>query len=339
MSSFRRSTHFWSEEETDFLLQTLKEMNIDRYKDGRKNRNSLIFRKVCAKHKQAGFVRSCDQVKHRWKTLKSIYYKAKKLNQTSSNAAFKHFDTMEDIFGHRPLVMSNQAEVDIDFKVGPPLSESKCFIFEDGKCDDDDDDNGVDDVEGGIQEIQSVKTENEPLILTQPSNESSASTESPTSTQPSISIESNTCTQPSTSRQPPVQGMLKRKRPCCTALHVQYQDFLERMQLSQNIWLERQLEQSYAREERLISRVLAEHTHSMETLVNQLFAGLRSLLPQPPPNIQSNPQPTYTPPDILNTYPHVNPDEHWPPACSIKSSIPPLPEDHLNNQITETVNQ
>ncbi|XP_051514560.1 uncharacterized protein LOC127418165 [Myxocyprinus asiaticus] len=336
MSSFRRSTHFWSEEETDFLLQTLKEMNIDRYKDGRKNRNSLIFRKVCAKHKQAGFVRSCDQVKHRWKTLKSIYYKAKKLNQTSSNAAFKHFDTMEDIFGHRPLAISNQAEVNIDFKVGSPLSESKCFIFEDGECDDD---NEMDDVEGGFQEIQSVKIENEPLILTQPSNESSTSTESSTFTQPSISKENSTCTQPSTSRQPPVQGMLRSRRPCCTALHVQYQDFLEKIQHSQNMWLERQLEQNHVREERLISRVLAEHTRSMEALVNQLFAGLRSLLPQPPPNIQSNPQPMHTPPEILNTYPHVNPDEHWPPAHNPKSSIPPRPEDHLNDQISGTVNQ
>lgn len=137
MSSNRRSTHFWSEEETDFLLQTLKEMNIDRYRDGRKHRNSLIFRKVCARHKEAGFARSCDQVKHRWKTLKSIYYKAKKQNTSSSNAAFKHFDTMEEIFGHRPLVvMANQTEVEIDLKDESPLSDSKCFTFEDGECDD-----------------------------------------------------------------------------------------------------------------------------------------------------------------------------------------------------------
>lgn len=85
------------------LLQTLKQMNIDRYTDGRKHRNSLIFRKVCARHREAGFARSCDQVKHRWKTLKSIYYKAKK--QSSSSSSFRHFDTMEEIFGYRPLVL------------------------------------------------------------------------------------------------------------------------------------------------------------------------------------------------------------------------------------------
>ncbi|KAI2657353.1 Zinc finger and SCAN domain-containing protein 20 [Labeo rohita] len=280
MSSSRRSTHFWSEEETDFLLQTLKEMNIDRYRDGRKHRNSLIFRKVCARHKEAGFARSCDQVKHRWKTLKSIYYKAKKQNNGSSNAAFKHFDTMEEIFGHRPLVvMTNQSGADIDLKDGSPLSDSKCFTFEDAEdaedAEDDDADNGVDDVEGGIQEIQSVKTENEPLILTQASHESS------------------------TTRSVVLSGVLKRRRPCCAALHSQYQGFLERLQQSQNAWLERQLEQSHVREERLIARVLAEHTRSMEALVNQLFAGLRSLLP--PSHPSADPQTTHTALDVLST--------------------------------------
>lgn len=306
MSSNRRSTHFWTEEETDFLLQSLKEMHIDRYRDGRKHRNSLIFRKVCARHKEAGFRRSCDQVKHRWKTLKSIYYKAKKQNTSSSNNAFKHFDTMEEIFGHRPLVaVTNQTGVDVDFKDGSPLSDSKCFTFEDGECDDgDDDDNGVEDMEGGIQEVQSVKTENEPLVLTQASQESSTSTESSTPTQPFTSTDSMTSSQPSSSQQPPAQGMFRRRRTCCTALHTQYQDFLERMQQTQNMWLERQWEQNHAREERLIARVLAEHTRSMEALVNQLFAGLRSLLPQSQsqsqyqsqPNMQSNPQT-----DILDT--------------------------------------
>jgi len=87
------------------------------------------------------------QVKHRWKTLKSIYYKAKKQNPSNSNSAFKHFDTMEEIFGHRPLVVVTNQTGDIDFKDGSPLSDSKCFTFEDGEDDDDDDDGDGDDGE------------------------------------------------------------------------------------------------------------------------------------------------------------------------------------------------
>ncbi|XP_065109910.2 uncharacterized protein [Paramisgurnus dabryanus] len=292
MSNNRTIRHFWNEKETDFLLQTLKEMNIDRYKDGRKNRNSLIFRKVCAKHKAAGYRRSCDQVKHRWKTLKSIYYKAKRQNVTSSDA-FKHFDTMEEIFGHRPLVVSKQTRADIDSKDESPLSESKSFTFEGDECDEEND------VESGNQEIQTLKIENDPLSLTQPSLENIDPVESSASTQPSISIEITNCTQPSTSQQTPVQDVFKCKSPCCTSLHAQYQSFIERMQQTQNLWLERQQEQSHAREERLIARVLAEHTRSMEALVNQLFAGLRSLLPHS--NLQASPTPMPTPPDIFNT--------------------------------------
>lgn len=125
-------------------------------------------------------------------------------------------------------------------------------------------------------------------------------------------------------------GMFRRRRACCTALHTQYQDFLERIQQTQNTWLERQLEQSHAREERLIARVLAEHTRSMEALVNQLFAGLRSLLPQSHPNLQSNPQL-----DILDTHPA----EHWQPAHQPTSSMTSRPEDDSNGPTSETLNQ
>lgn len=65
-------------------------------------------------------------------------------------------------------------------------------------------------MEGGIQEVQSVKTENEPLILAQPSHESSTSTESSTPNQPFTSTDSITSTQPSTSQQPPAQGLISR---------------------------------------------------------------------------------------------------------------------------------
>ncbi|XP_043114026.1 uncharacterized protein LOC122358280 [Puntigrus tetrazona] len=50
--------------------------------------------------------------------------------------------------------------------------------------------------------------ENEPLLVTQES--SSTSTESSSSTQKSTA-----------------PGVLKRRRPCCAALHSQYQGFLE----------------------------------------------------------------------------------------------------------------
>ncbi|XP_026135513.1 myelin transcription factor 1 [Carassius auratus] len=296
MSRGRRSTHFWSEEETDLLLQTLKQMNIDRYTDGRKHRNSLIFRKVCARHREAGFARSCDQVKHRWKTLKAIYYKAKR---QCSGSSFRHFDTMEEIFGHRPLVLHTTPDSGDEQRHERALPDSRDEQRhgraphdsrdeqrhgraphdsrdeeEEEEEDEEEEDDVLEEVEGGVQELQSVKMEDEPLVLTQASHESSStSTESPSA----------------------APGVLKRRRSCCAGLHSQYQGFLERLQQTQNAWLEQQLEQSHVREERLVTQVLAEHTRSMEALVNQLFAGLRSLLPPSCPHPQTSALQSSTP--------------------------------------------
>ncbi|TRY98850.1 hypothetical protein DNTS_028731 [Danionella cerebrum] len=309
MSSYRSnvSRHNWTEEETHFFLQTLKAMNIGHYTDGRKNRNSLIFRKVCAKHREAGFARSCDQVKHRWKALKSIYYKAKKQNPCNSNGGFRFFDAMEEIFAQRHMALTNHVEVDVDLKESSPLSESKCFIFEDADS--------------------NVKKENDPIGLTQASNESFSSSESSKPPQPVTSTESIKLTPSSTAPEPLMQGMFHHKRPCCAALHSQYQDFLERMQHAQNTWLERQLEQNHAREERLIARVLTEHTRSMETIVNQLFAGLRSLLPT---QTIPNPLPVPTVPDIFSSLPLA---EHWQSVSQPGSALRAHPEQHSTGHI------
>ena len=56
----RRSTapHFWSEEETNFFISVVKTMNIMSFGDGRKYRDSEIYKKVTEKLREAGFVRT-----------------------------------------------------------------------------------------------------------------------------------------------------------------------------------------------------------------------------------------------------------------------------------------
>ncbi len=53
----------------------------------------------------------------RWKILKSSYYQAKKLNNTSGSnpSSFPYFETMHDILGHRPLSNISENGVDIGF--------------------------------------------------------------------------------------------------------------------------------------------------------------------------------------------------------------------------------
>lgn len=95
----------WSGEETVFLLKTLQEQNIMAKLDGRKVRNVEIFSDVYTALKEAGFDRSVDQIKSRWKALKASYSNAKRQNSKSgsSPANFAYQKEMEDILGGRPL--------------------------------------------------------------------------------------------------------------------------------------------------------------------------------------------------------------------------------------------
>ncbi|KAL7392155.1 hypothetical protein ABVT39_020096 [Epinephelus coioides] len=114
----RRTPHFWIEEETSHLVNVVKYMNIMSFVDGRKYRDSEIYKKVSEKLREAGFVRTPDQIKHRWKTLKKAYYKAKRQNATSGSdpSTFPQFDIMDEIFGQRPITTAQNSGVDVGFE-------------------------------------------------------------------------------------------------------------------------------------------------------------------------------------------------------------------------------
>ena len=69
MAKRKTTPHFWSEEETNHFINIMKDMNILAFVDGRKYRDSEIYKKVNEKVREAEFVRTPDQIKRRWKTL------------------------------------------------------------------------------------------------------------------------------------------------------------------------------------------------------------------------------------------------------------------------------
>ncbi|XP_024132497.1 uncharacterized protein LOC112149189 [Oryzias melastigma] len=117
-----KSLHFWTDEETEYMLGQLKEMNILKYMDGRKTRNGVLFRKVADQLEDAGFKRTPEQIRVRWKHLKQAYYSAKKKGDTDDNgpANCPYFNTMEDLLGSRPRPEPAEDGVDIGFT--PPVS-------------------------------------------------------------------------------------------------------------------------------------------------------------------------------------------------------------------------
>lgn len=105
--------HFWRDEETALMLNLMNELNILKYLDVRK-----MFQKVSDKLTDAGFPRTVEQVRCRWKALKSLYYKTKKHNNTSGSDPQKcpFYNELDQLLGHRPLSSIDDNAVDLAFE-------------------------------------------------------------------------------------------------------------------------------------------------------------------------------------------------------------------------------
>lgn len=68
----------WDVKETELFLEILKELDMMKCLDGRKVRNNTLFKVAHRRMTAAGYRRSVDQLKFRWKLLKSAYYKCKR---------------------------------------------------------------------------------------------------------------------------------------------------------------------------------------------------------------------------------------------------------------------
>ncbi|XP_053706026.1 pyrroline-5-carboxylate reductase 3 isoform X2 [Synchiropus splendidus] len=68
----------WDVKETEVFLEILEDLDMKKCLDGRKVRNSKLFRVAQRRMTAAGFHRSVDQLKIRWKLLKSAYYRCKR---------------------------------------------------------------------------------------------------------------------------------------------------------------------------------------------------------------------------------------------------------------------
>ncbi|XP_054629016.1 uncharacterized protein LOC129179603 isoform X2 [Dunckerocampus dactyliophorus] len=112
-----RGTHFWGEEEAVFLLQQLKELNILKCLDGRKTRNGEVFKKVAKKMENAGFIRTPEQIRVKWKRMKRIYFITKKDSKRSghNSVSCPHYELLEDLLGGRTLSQTLAHGLDVGF--------------------------------------------------------------------------------------------------------------------------------------------------------------------------------------------------------------------------------
>ena len=114
MDNTRATTYFLTEEQTEFMLNVLKELNILKFMDGRKTRNGELFKKVALKMMEAGFPRTPEQIRIRWKNVKKAFFQAKRDNGASGcgRTMCPFYDVLDDLLGSRPLSLVKHNGVD-----------------------------------------------------------------------------------------------------------------------------------------------------------------------------------------------------------------------------------
>lgn len=97
--------NLWTNEEILTLLEIIREKKINNLFDGKRYKNVEIYRLIEEEMEKRGYsTKNGEQIKNKWKSLKTAYNTCKKEN-TKSGAARKecdYFDILDEILGTRP---------------------------------------------------------------------------------------------------------------------------------------------------------------------------------------------------------------------------------------------
>lgn len=110
------------------MLTILRDKNILSMLDGKRYRNTDIFQLVEEELKKGGFLKSAIQIRTKWKSLKTLYYKAKRANSISGSNRVEcpFWEELDELLGHRPS--SNVEGVDTSLSE-PESCKYNIFIF------------------------------------------------------------------------------------------------------------------------------------------------------------------------------------------------------------------
>lgn len=124
MSTPENSRNFWTDEEVQAMLEIFIEKKITELFDGKKCRNTEIFKLIHSEMvKKNILTKNIDQIKNKWKALKTLYYKTIKSNKKSgeSRSECQYFYLLDEILGSRPASqMSGIDSVLNDSQPGSP---------------------------------------------------------------------------------------------------------------------------------------------------------------------------------------------------------------------------
>lgn len=232
--------HFWSDIETTYMLNEMKDLNILQLLDGRKHRNGDMFKKLSDKMTSAGYLRSVEQVRSRWKVLRQSYFRAKRQSSSSSGGVnpvdCPYFDTLEDLLGPSHFSAAEGSGVDVGFQELTPSQTVEDVALTPSSPE------GVDDTE--TQDIQ-VKLESDHFLQ-------------------------------SAAQQSPTGSKIRKKRRGKVAQD--HYSFMENLQKQHQSWLARQMQQQQERDERFISSLMEANAQATERVVSLMLDGLQKMI-------------------------------------------------------------
>ena len=110
------SRNVWKDAEVKCLLEIFQEENVLALFDGKRYKNAEIYKLVEQKMIERGYKsKSADQIKNKWKALKSQYSNCVKNNARSGmdRNECEYFGLLEEILGSRPSSALEGIDTDV----------------------------------------------------------------------------------------------------------------------------------------------------------------------------------------------------------------------------------
>ncbi|CAN0272940.1 unnamed protein product [Lampetra fluviatilis] len=114
---------YWSDMETLALLSIIEGMGVVSQLDAKRQRNAHIFEAARVQMARRGFFRPIQQIRYRWKTLKSLYHKQKAAAAAGVQMAFRFMKGMQRLLEPCTVTGPSSPAPPLPPLEGPPPTE------------------------------------------------------------------------------------------------------------------------------------------------------------------------------------------------------------------------
>ncbi|XP_061429371.1 uncharacterized protein LOC133355945 isoform X2 [Lethenteron reissneri] len=114
---------YWSDMETLALLSIIEGMGVVSQLDAKRQRNAHIFEAARVQMARRGFFRPIQQIRYRWKTLKSLYHKQKAAAAAGVKMTFRFMKGMQRLLEPGTVTGPSSPALPLPPLEGPPPTE------------------------------------------------------------------------------------------------------------------------------------------------------------------------------------------------------------------------